>query len=196
MSAAASHELENVKILFEKTKNINTQNKEGESALTFAVKNGSAEIVDFLLKNKADLKVMDNKGNNLGAYLVLSYRPTRPEQKDDFSEKITLLQSAGLHLTIPQNDGSSLLTLAASKNEMDLLKKLEVLNININAVDKEKMSALHKAALVAKDDSILKYLVGLGINKNLKTEFDETAFDLASENEILKKNKIDLSFLK
>ena len=196
MSASASHELENVKIIFEKTKNINSQNKEGESALTFAVKNGSAEIVDFLLKNKADTKVLDNKGNNLGYYLVQSYRPTRPGQKDDFSEKINLLQSANFTLSTPQKDGSSLLILAASKNEMDLLKKLEVLNININAVDKEKMSALHKAALVAKDDGILKYLVGLGINKNLKTEFDETAFDLASENEILKKNKLDLSFLK
>jgi ankyrin repeat protein len=83
-----------------------------------------------------------------------------------------------------------------AKNDLGLLKKLENLKINVNAVDKEKMSALHKAALVAKDDSILKYLVGLGINKNLKTDFDETAYDLASENETLKKNKTDLNFLK
>ena len=196
MAAASSHELDQVKILSEKTNNINAQNKEGESALTFAVKNGSAEIVSFLLNQKADVKVLDNKGNHLGYYLVQSYRPARPGQKDEFTEKINLLKSSGLDLSLPQKDGSTLLTLAASKNDLGLLKKLDGLNINVNAVDKEKMSALHKAALVAKDDSVLQYLVQLGINKNLKTEFDETAYDLASENENLKKINADLSFLK
>lgn len=196
MSASASHEIENAKILAEKTKNINAKNIHGESALTFAVKNGSAEIVSFLLNQKADAKVTDAKGNNLGYYLVQSYRPARPGQKDEFSEKIELLKNAGIDLAASQKDGSTLLILATSKNDLNLLKKIADVKININAVDKEKMSALHKAALIAKDDTILKYLVNLGIDKSLKTEFDETAFDLAKENEELKKNKIDISFLK
>ena len=196
MVAAGGNELDNVKIFVDKTKNINAQNKEGESALSHAVKSGPSDVVDYLLSKKADAKVLDNKGNNLGFYLIQSYRPARPGQKDEFSEKMTLLQNAGVDLAQAQKDGSTLLHLAVAKNDVGLLKKLENLKINVNAVDKEKMSALHKAALVAKDDSILKYLVGLGINKNLKTDFDETAYDLASENETLKKNKTDLNFLK
>jgi ankyrin repeat protein len=196
IAAAGGNELDNVKIFVDKTKNINAQNKEGESALSHAVKSGSPEIIDYLLSKKADAKVLDNKGNNLGFYLIQSFRPARPGQKDEFSEKMTLLQNAGVDLAQAQKDGSTLLQLAVAKNDLALLKKLENLKINVNAVDKEKMSALHKAALVAKDDTILKYLVGLGINKNLKTEFEETAFDLASENETLKKNKTDLNFLK
>ncbi|MBS1573519.1 MAG: ankyrin repeat domain-containing protein [Bacteroidetes bacterium] len=196
MVAAGGNDIDNVKILAENTKNINAQNKNGESALSHAIKSGNPMIVETLISKKADINVLDSKGNNLGFYLVQSYKPTKAGEKSDFDTKLNLLNQAGFDVSTPQKDGSTLLHLAVAKNDLGLLKKLEPLKININAVDKEKMTALHKAALIAKDDSILKYLVTLGANKSLKTEFDETAYDLAMENESLKKNNTDLQFLK
>ena len=192
MVASSGRDLENVKAIAAKTKNINAVNSNGESALTQAIQNGSTEIVNFLISNKADAKIVDAKGNNLAYYLIQSYRPGQNE----FSEKLNILKSNNVNVSAPQKDGNTLLHLAIAKNDLDLLKKLNELKIDVNSVNKESMTALQKAALVAKDDSILKYLVSLGANKTIKTEFDETAYDLASENESLKNNNVSIDFLK
>ena len=70
------------------------------------------------------------------------------------------------------------------------------MNIDINAANKEGFTALHKAAMLGKDDVVLKYLISLGAKKDIKTSFSETAFDLASENENFSKQNISLAFLK
>ena len=43
---------------------------------------------------------------------------------------------------------------------------------------------------------MLKYLHSIGAKQEPKTNCDETAYDLASENESLAKNNISLTFLK
>ncbi|KAF5280089.1 hypothetical protein FQR65_LT15079 [Abscondita terminalis] len=137
----------------------------GESALTHAVRYGSPEIVDLLIDNKADLKVADIKGNNLAYYLVQSYRPG---PKDEFTEKLGLLKAKGFDVTTPQKDGTTLLHLAVAKSNLDLLKKLAPLNIDVNAVEQEQMTALHKRHLFAKDDYNSKVSLYLWTKKGLK----------------------------
>ena len=70
------------------------------------------------------------------------------------------------------------------------------MGLDINAKNNEQLSSLHLAAMKAKDSEMLKYLLKMGAEKTQKSEFGETAYDLALENEFLQKNKINLDFLK
>ncbi len=183
------------KTLLPEVKDINVTNSKGLSALSFAVDSGSSAMVEYLMANGAKTDIDDQKGNNLAYYWIQSYQPTAAK-KDDFQNKYNLLHKAGVNFTNSQKDGNTLYHLAIAKNDLDLMKKLEKIGADINAKNKEGMTVLQKAALTANDDSILKYLVSKGAKKDIKTEFDETAYDLASENELLGKKKISVDFLK
>jgi ankyrin repeat protein len=73
---------------------------------------------------------------------------------------------------------------------------VESLGVDVNQQNKEGISPLHIAAMKAKNTKILKYLLSIGADKSQKTAFEESVYDLASENEVLQQEKIDLTFLK
>jgi ankyrin repeat protein len=204
MVAAGGRDMDFIHLVLDKTTNINATNQKGESALTSAVTSGISETIELLLSKNADIQVKDVRGNHLGYYLIQSYRPARPgfgpagavPAKDEFSEKMNILQTKGLNLALPQTDKSTLYHLAAQKDDLNLIKKLAGLHIDVNAKNAEEMTVLHKVALTAHDDKILKYLLSIGAKKDIETEFGETAYDLAAQNEYLKNNKVDISFLK
>ncbi len=203
MNAASGRNLAVVQLLSTKVKNIDAVNERGETALMLAIATGSPEIVSFLLDKGANVKVEDQDGHNLAYHLVQNYRPmggpggARVQSgKDEFIEKLYILKAKGLNVEAPQKDGSTLYHAALTKGDLALLQKLSALKINVNAKNKEGLTALHRAALISKDDEILKYLLSLGADKTMKTDFDETAYDLAAENEFLSKKNISVNFLK
>lgn len=208
IAAASGRDAAIVETLLAKAKNVNATNEDGESALTKAISSGTAEIASVLIKNGADINVLDKDGNNLAYYWFNSYRPAggqggRPgapqnqgPQVDEFAEKVIVLKNAGLNLIAPQKDGNTLLHLAVEKGNLELIKKAIELGVDINAQDEDGNTALHKAALTAKDDKILKALIQIGVNKDLQTGFDETAFELANQNDFLKNNNVNIDFLK
>jgi len=197
MAAASARETAVLEILLPVAKNINAQNLKGESALTNAVRYGTPEAVNILLNKGADVNVKDKDGNNLGVYLVQSYRPAgKDNAADPFNTKAKLLQDKGLNLAVAQKDGNTLYHLAITKNDVSLLKKITDLKVDVNAKNKDGLTALHRAAMTSKDDSILKYLISAGAKKDINTEFDETPYALAKENELLTKNNVSIDFLK
>ncbi len=195
MVAAQGKDAKVIEALLAKSKNVNAANAKGETALMKAMENGSADVAELLIKNGANAKAVDKAGNSLAYYWFSSYK-ANPEAIADFNAKQTLVQSAGIDFKATPKNGNSLLLLAVDKGDIDLVKKAAELGVNINAQDADGNSALHKAALVSKDDKMLKTLVDLGVKKDLKTEFDETAYDLAKNNEFLTKNKVSIDFLK
>ncbi|WP_163407070.1 ankyrin repeat domain-containing protein [Flavobacterium ajazii] len=205
INAAGGKSFEIVALMLPKVKNINTVNSKGESALTYAVKSGSPKAVDLLLSKGADAKIKDKQGNDLAYYLVDSYRPARggfgggtaenPKQ-DDFGDKLKSLQKSGLNFNAPQKDGGTLYHVAITKTDLEILKKLAPLKIDVNTKNKDGLTVLHRAAMLSKNDEVLKYLISIGAKKEITSEFNETAYNLAKENDLLTKNNIDIEFLK
>jgi ankyrin repeat protein len=187
-------------MLAARSKNINQGNQKGVTPLAMAVRSNSPQVVQFLINKGASVNVTDKAGDNAAAYLVQAYRggEGRPGMGagNDFETKLAILQKGGLQLAAPQKNGNTLYHLAVAKNDLGLLKRLEPLKIDINAKNAEGMTALHKAALIAKDDAIMKYLLSMGAKKEATTNFKETAYDLAAENESLTKGNVSVTFLK
>lgn len=192
MVAAGGKNLDLVNLLLSKSNNINAVNHLGESALTKAVAAGTPEIVALLIDKGAKTDIIDKAGNNLASYWLNSFKP----KDESFSQKQEILAKANVDFKATQQKGSTLLHLAVDKGNVELVKKAIELGVNVNTQDEDGNTALHKAALVAKDDVILKALVAAGVNKNLKTEFEETAYELAEQNEFLKNNNVSIDFLK
>ncbi len=194
MNAAASNrEVATLELLRAGITDINKKNKDGHTALSLAVRGNSPEIVQYLIDKGAKADVKDAKGNNLAAYLLEAYNP---RQVRDFEAKLAILTKAGLDMKQPQADGNTLYHLAVAKNDVALLQIVNTMNVDVNATNKEGFTALHKAAMLGKDDAVMKYLLSVGAKKDIKTSFSETAFDLASENENFSKQNISLGFLK
>lgn len=225
LAAGFNRDTNTVNIFAAGVKNINQANKKGLTALALATRNNSAEVMQYLIAKGAKVNTVDKEGNNLAYYWLQSYSPLaflgrqeggrpeggrpegapngggRPQEQaapktDAFTAKMQVLQNNGFNVTTPQKDGSTLYHLAIVKNDLNLLKRIEQLKVDVNVKNKEGLTPLLKAAMVAKDDTILKYLLSIGAKKDATTDFKETAYDLAKENEFLTKNKISVDFLK
>lgn len=191
-ATASMPDQEVIDFLLTQNIDVNHKNKEGVTALMNAFKTSSAKTVQSLLSLNADLNQVDAKGNNMAYYIVEGYNP---RSETVFNEKLQILKDKNFNFAALQAEGNTIYHLAVAKNDVNLLKAISNLNADINVVNKEGLTALHRAAMLSKDTKTLEYLVSMGAKKDVKTGFDETAFDLAKENEFLNKQS-KLEFLK
>ncbi|WP_303076700.1 ankyrin repeat domain-containing protein [Capnocytophaga sp.] len=191
MNASLRNTPEIVALLAEKTTAINAKNNQGHSALTQAVTGNKADVVRILLQKGADINVKDNQGNTLVYHLIKNYNA---RDTQNFNEKWQLLTENGVNFAQNQSGNENVYHLAIEKNSLDLMHKVATTKADINAKNKDGLSPLHKAVMSAKNLEIIEFLLKNGADKTLKTDFDETAYDLAKENEALQKQ--DINFLK
>ncbi|MDO6601490.1 ankyrin repeat domain-containing protein [Arenibacter palladensis] len=192
LNAASKNKLEIIQLLFPNVKNIHNSNKTGQSALMLATQNNTNEVVTFLIEKGASVKDQDMAGNGLGYYLVDGYSDSNELV---FDQKLITLTAAGLKMDTLQSNEETLLHLAVKKNSLPLLKTLATYQIPMNTKNKEGLTPLHLAAMKATGTEILQFMIDKGADKKATTDFGETVYDLASENEILLKQNIKINFL-
>ncbi|WP_299522996.1 ankyrin repeat domain-containing protein [Winogradskyella sp.] len=193
INAASRNSLDVVTFLLQYVKDINMVNTDGRSALAMAVSRNDIEVVNFLLKKGANVSTIDKEGNSLVYELLNNYRSN---DTATFDAKLKLLTEAGLEMSKVQGQGKTLYHLAIEKNNIDLLKRVHEFKIDVNTKNNDGLTPLHLAAMKAKNQDMLKYLISIGADKSVKTDFEESVYDLASENELLQKNNVNINFLK
>lgn len=187
MIAAYRNDLAVVEVLKGETKDINVANKKGETALNNAVAGNTAEVVNYLLGEGAETN------DKTGKALIDSYRPGKEKELEAI---LSSLYSAEFNPSGIQADRNTLLHCAAEKDNLKLVQMAVSWEMDINAKNDDGNTALMIAAMKASNTEVLKYLLDKGADVNLKTEFGERAYDLASENELLAKSNADINFLK
>lgn len=193
LNAAWRNELAVVKWLAQHVQDYNSTNNNGQTAFMLSISRNKPEVSGFLIKMGCDTFIKDNVGNTVAYYLVQSFNS---EKSQEFDSKLNLLLENGHVMHTTQADGNTLIHLAAKDNKLPLLQRLTDFNIDINAKNDEGLTALHIAAMKADSDLMMKYLITKGADTKIQTDFEETAFDLATENELLKKKNTALTFLK
>lgn len=172
---------------------INHQNKAGHSALTFAVRENLTAVATALLQAGADSDVVDASGNNLAGHLFLAFDA---RQQEAFTEVASLLEGEGIDFQATQAGGNTLLHYAVDQQSEYLIEAALRKGVEINAKNKDGLTPLHYAAMKAKDASLLQLLIGKGADTSITTDFAETVYDLAAENELLTKSGFNLDLLK
>ena len=191
INAAAGNDLEIITYFLNKKVAINATNNEGKSALSNAIATNSFDVVDLLIAKGADATIIDKNNNNLAYYLVDSYSKRTKKQ---FDAKWNILLKKGVNMSHIQSENNNLLHLAVTKNDTNLLDKIATQKVEINSKNNNGLTPLHIAAMTTSNTKIIKHLIKLGAKTNVLTDFDESAYDLALENEFLNKNTIE--FLK
>ena len=191
MNAARRNTMAIVRLLAAKTSNINTVNKEGQSALTMAIRQKGTSMINFLMEQGATVNVKDRDGNTLAHYLLNTFNSKEPEQ---FNGKLKALQKSGFVFKEKQAKENTLWHLAVQKKDIALMELINTFDVPINLKNSDGLTPLHMAAMQSESDVSLKYLVANGADKKIKTDFDESVFDLVNNNELLK--SINLDFLK
>ena len=190
LNAANGNNLLVLEKLIPLTEDISQQNNEGYAAITYATDHMNLEAFELLKENGANLQVVDAAGNNLFYHLFNAYSKRNSANFEAYEKALT---AAGVSFKNASKN-EYLLHIAIDKGDEDLIQKALELGADVNQKNSDGLTPLHLAAMKATNTDLLQLLVSNGANIETLTVFDESAYDLAQENELLVNT--DINFLK
>jgi ankyrin repeat protein/tRNA A-37 threonylcarbamoyl transferase component Bud32 len=133
---------ENIKELLERGADVNAKDKDGTSALIYAVKRGDVEIVKMLLERGADVNIKDQFGNSALIYAV--------KRGDVKIVRMLLDREADINV---KSIGLAMLMEAFSKESTEIVKMLlDKVDIDNSIDNNEKLLIYGLNALIEKGD--------------------------------------------
>ncbi|MEZ5424920.1 MAG: ankyrin repeat domain-containing protein [Pyrinomonadaceae bacterium] len=149
--------------------NPNAKDKEGETALTFAIQHDEAPIIKLLIE-KADINLRDDLGNS----------PLHLALKENKDQIFDLLLEKGADVNLPgraseKTNDQTALYLAVARNDADLVRRLLERGADPNLADSAGSLPLVEAVVDSDaDPEIVKMLIEKGADVN-KTEKENGA---------------------
>ena len=150
---------------------INEKNKEGITALHYAVSNGNIEILQLLKKFGANLDAVTNTGKNIMHISAGSNQP---------SMLIYLFLHEAQDILSVDENGSTPLHWACYYGAEESINYLLSLKVDINAQDKEKFTPMH-LAVSNNSINIVRLLLQKGADKKIMNKYNELPIDLAKK---------------
>lgn len=172
-----------------KSRGVSTSAKDekGNTALHFlASKSEDEEVLNFFLNEGLSTDQPNKEGNT----------PFLNAVRSNSVEMVQFFLKNTENLEMTNSKGETAMHIAASRGDMALVKALFAAGASVNVQNTEKLTPLHLAAMKAENADLLHMLLKTGADKSATTEFGETAYDLAAENEKLKAANINVDFLK
>lgn len=135
--------------------------------------NPNPEIIDFLIKNGADISERDMMGHD-ALYIAIG--------NSNYRIAKFLIECHKGNIYSKDRDGLNLLMRAIKVNQTPLIEYFIDLGININDKDNYGYPAIAYAAAFAKYPEVLEFLVKKGADINFKTDKGENLLILAARN--------------
>lgn len=128
------------------------EDEDNDTLLLYTLSDAKSEAYKFLLKNNADVQLLNDEGEGVLHAIVFSGDTVRLHE---------ILKAHELDINHRSKDGSTALLLAVSIEEFDMAKLLITYGANVNIADNESVSPLHVAIQFDNLD-LLNYLLENG----------------------------------
>jgi len=162
MTASQSGKIDSVRIMLEKSANVNAQSADSKTALLLAASAGHREIVELLVSKGADVNI-----NRLDGFTPLMFAA-----QEGYADIVEILLTKGAEVNaIRSLDHGSALMLAASQGHANAVACLLKNSADVNLLTKDGVSALIPASELGHTD-VVKLLLDNGANLKAQRKSD------------------------